>query len=134
MDIYLLRTEEDYNRALEEIDGLLDAAPDTLESDRLEILTILVEDYEKKNYPINPPDDPVEVIQFYLEKNGLTRRDLEKYIGSRARVSEILNRKRSLTLPMIQRLRAGLGIPTDLLIPASAPVTRKRSEQVRVDL
>jgi HTH-type transcriptional regulator/antitoxin HigA len=81
----------------------------------LELLTLLVEAYEEQHYPITPPD-PIEAIEFHVERLGLSRRDLEPYIGSRARVSEILNRRRPLTLAMIRKLQAGLGIPAATLL------------------
>ena len=115
MNIKPIRTEKEYEAALDEIEHLFDAAPGTPESDRLEILATLVEAYEDAHYSI-PLPDPIEAIFYYTESRGLTRADLEKYIGSRARVSEILNRKRPLTLSMIQRLHEGLGIPAEVLI------------------
>ena len=98
-----------------QIDAIFDAQPGTPEGDLLEVLTILVEAYEEEHYPITPPD-PIEAIKFHMERMGLTRRDLEPYIGSRARVSEILNRRRPLTLAMIRRLQEGLGIPAETLL------------------
>ena len=115
MEIRPIKTEADYQAALEEIERLFDAAPDTPEGDRLEVLVTLVEAYEEKHYTI-PLPDPIEAIQYYMESRGLTRRDLEAYIGSRGRVSEILNRKRPLSIEMIRRLHAGLGIPAEVLI------------------
>ena len=115
MEIRPIKTEADYQAAMEEIGRLFDAAPDTPEGDRLEVLTTLVEAYEEKHFAI-PLPDPVEAIKYYMESRGLTRRDLESYIGSRGRVSEILNRKRSLSIEMIRRLHAGLGIPAEVLI------------------
>jgi len=115
MEIRPIKTEADYQAALEEIERLFDAAPDTPEGDRLEVLVTLVEAYEEKHYTI-PLPDPIEAIQYYMESRGLTRRDLESYIGSRGRVSEILNRKRPLSIEMIRRLHAGLGIPAEVLI------------------
>jgi HTH-type transcriptional regulator/antitoxin HigA len=100
---------------LAEIEQLFEAEPGTPEGDRLEILTTLVEAYEDEHYPI-PSPDPIEAIRYYMESRGLVRRDLEPYIGSRARVSEVLNRKRPLTLTMIRRLHKELGIPADVLI------------------
>ena len=115
MDIRPIKTEADYQAALAEIERLFDAQPDTPEGDRLDVLTTLVEVYEADHEPIAAPD-PIEAIAYYLESRGLTRRDLEPYIGSRARVSEVLNRKRGLTLEMIRRLHTGLGIPAEVLI------------------
>ena len=115
MDIRPIKTEADYHAALTEIEHLFDAQPDTPQGDRLDVLTTLVEVYEADQEPIAAPD-PIEAIVYYLESRGLTRRDLEPYIGSRARVSEVLNRKRGLTLEMIRRLHTGLGIPAEVLI------------------
>jgi len=92
IEIKPVRTEADYEAALAEIEQLFDAVPGTPEGDRLEILTTLVEAYEEKHYPL-PLPDPIEAILYYLESRGLSRRDLEPYLGSRARVSEVLNRK-----------------------------------------
>ncbi|MGZ9234141.1 MAG: helix-turn-helix domain-containing protein [Anaerolineales bacterium] len=115
MDIKPIKTEKDYNAALKEIENLFEAEPGTEEADRLEILSTLVEAYEDEHYNI-PAPDPIEAIKYFMESRGLTRADLEAYIGSRARVSEILNRKRPLTLSMIQRLNSELGIPAELLV------------------
>jgi HTH-type transcriptional regulator/antitoxin HigA len=115
MDIRPIKTEADYQAALEEIVRLFEATPDTPEGDRLDVLTTLVEAYEEKHYPV-PLPDPVEAIKYHMESRGLSRGDLEPYIGSRGRVSEILNRKRPLTIEMIRRLHSGLGIPAEVLI------------------
>ncbi|MEX2307080.1 MAG: transcriptional regulator [Pirellulales bacterium] len=115
MIIKPIKSDRDYQRALKEIDKLMDAKPNTPEGDRLDLLATLVSAWEERHYPIDPPD-AVEAILFAMEQRGLSRRDLEPFIGSRARVAEVLNRKRSLTLPMIRRLHAGLGIPADVLI------------------
>jgi HTH-type transcriptional regulator/antitoxin HigA len=115
MDIKPIKSERDYQRALKEIDKLMGAKANTPQGDRLDVLATLVTAWEEKHYPIDPPD-PVEAIRFAMEQRGLTRRDLEPYIGSRARVAEVLNRKRSLTLAMIRRLHAGLGIPAEVLL------------------
>ena len=115
MDIRPIKTEADYQAALEEIERLFEARPDTPEGDRLDVLTTLVEAYEEKHYPV-PLPDPIEAIKYYMESRGLSRGDLEPYIGSRGRVSEILNRKRPLTIGMIRRLHSGLGIPAEVLI------------------
>jgi HTH-type transcriptional regulator / antitoxin HigA len=110
-----IKTEADYEAAIGEVDRLLDAASDSPEADRLDVLVTLVQAYEAKHFSIALPD-PITAIEYYLESRGLTRRDLEQYIGSRARVYEILNRKRQLTVDMIRRLHAGLGIPAEVLI------------------
>lgn len=115
MDIRPIRTEADYQAALAEIERLFGAAPNTPEGDRLDVLTTLVQAYEEQHYHI-PAPDPVEAIKYYMESRGLSRGDLEPYIGSHTRVADVLNRKQSLTLDMIRRLNTGLGIPADVLI------------------
>jgi HTH-type transcriptional regulator / antitoxin HigA len=115
MKIRPIRTDADYAAALRQIEGLFDATPGSPRGDVLEILTTLVEIYEEQRYAI-PAPDPIEAVSYFMESRGLTRKDLEPYIGNRARVSEILNRKRPLTLRMIQRLHAELGIPAEALL------------------
>jgi len=115
MEIKPIRTKKDYDAAMKEIDRLFNADPGTREGDRLEVLATLIEAYEDKHHRISPPN-PIDAIRYYMESRGLTRRDMEPYIGSRARVSEVLNRKRSLTMEMIRNLHKGLGIPAEVLI------------------
>jgi len=115
MDIYPIKTEADYQAALLRIEELLDAQPNTPEGDALDLLTTVITAYEAQHYPILPPD-PVEALVYWMETRDLTRRDLEPLIGSRARVAEILNRRRTLTLEMIRRLHTALGIPAEILI------------------
>ena len=115
MEIKPIKNEGDYEAALQEIERLFNAVPDTPEGDRLEVLTTLVEAYEDKHYSI-PMPDPIDAILYHLESRGLSRRDLEPYIGSRARVSEVLNRKRPLTMEMIRNLHREFGIPAEVLI------------------
>ena len=115
MDIKPIKTQADYEAALQEIEALFEAKPGTAAGDRLEILSTLVEAYEEQHYPI-PTPDPIETIRYYMESRGLSRRDLEPYVGSRARVSEVLNKKRPLSLTMIRNLHQGLGIPAEVLI------------------
>jgi HTH-type transcriptional regulator/antitoxin HigA len=115
MVIRPIRTNEDYEYALTQIELLFDAQPNTPEGDMLDVWTTLVEAYEKQAHPIDAPD-PIEAIKYYLESRGLTRRDIEPYIGDRARVSEIMNKRRPLTLEMIRKLHEGLGIPAEILI------------------
>ena len=132
MDIKPIKTEKDYIAALKEIEGLFDAEPGTPDGDRLEILSTLVESYEDEHYDI-PAPDPIEAITYFMESRGLTRVDLEPYIGSRARVSEILNRKRPLTLSMIQRLHTGLGIPAEVLVkPYKITTSHKSSHHTSI--
>lgn len=115
MDIRPLRTEDDYKTALGEIENLWGAPYSSPEGDRLEVLVTLVEAYEQKHYPIDPPD-PIEAILHQMESQGLNRRDLEPLLGSRGRVSEILNRKRPLSIEMIRSLHTNLGISADVLV------------------
>lgn len=110
-----IKNESSYEAALARIEELWGAEPNTVEGDKLEVLFILVEAYEAKHYPIAPPD-PIEAIKFEMENRNLKRKDLEIYIGKRGRVSEVLNRKRSLSIEMIRRLHKGLGIPLESLI------------------
>src|SRR3989337_2168783 len=116
MEIKPIRSEADYQAALKEIENLMESQPGTPEGDRMEVLVTLVEAYEAKHFPIPEPDDPVEVLEYYMESRGLNRSDLIAYLGSKERVSEVLNHKRRLSLQMIQRLHTGLGIPADLLV------------------
>jgi HTH-type transcriptional regulator/antitoxin HigA len=121
-----VRTEADYEAALRDIDALMEAQPGTPDGDRLDVLATLVQAYEARHHPL-PPPDPVDAIRFRMEQAGLTPRDLEPYIGSRARVSEVLNRRRALTLPMIRRLGEGLQIAAEVLVREAPPATgRKR--------
>ena len=110
-----IKTEADYEMALAEIEQLFEAKPGTPEGDRLEVLTTLVEAYEEQHYQL-PLPDPIQAILYHMDSRGLSRQDLEPYLGSRARVSEILNRRRPLSLDMIRRLSRGLGIPAEVLI------------------
>ncbi len=126
MEVKPIHTEQDYEAALSEIEHLFDSEPDTPDGEKLEIFAMLVEDYETKHYPI-PLPDPIEAIEYHMERLGLTRKDLGIYIGGPSRVSEILNRKRPLNLRMIRGLSAGLGIPIDVLAqdyPLSEPEIR----------
>jgi len=128
MTLRPIRNEEDYETALEEIEALWEAEAGTQEADRLDILVMLVEAYEAEHYPI-PDPDPIELIRHVMDARGLTRRDLEPYFGSRARVSEILNRRRSLSLEMIRKLQTGLGLPADILVqPYELHDAHKRTE------
>jgi len=130
MDIKPIRTEADHDAALAEIERLWDARPETPDGDRFEILATLVDSYERKHTPILPPD-PIEAIKFRLEQQGLARAALEPLLGTRARVSEILNGRRKLTLAMIRALHRELAIPLEILVaeteitpPRGTPVSR----------
>ncbi len=115
MKIKPIKNEQDYLETLEKIEELMMAEPNTSEGDTLDILVTLVEAYEDKHYSILPPD-PVEAIIHQMESQNLSRKDLEPFIGSRARVSEILNKKRALTLNMIRNLQIGLGVSAETLV------------------
>ena len=115
MRIRPIKTKADHEKALAEIDRLMNAAPGTPAGDRLDVLTTLVEYYEMVHEPIEPPD-PIDALIYHMESRGLKRRDLEPYLGTRARVAEVLNRKRPLSIEMIRKLHAGLGISAEVLI------------------
>ena len=115
MKLKPIRNDRDLNRALKRIDELWDAKPGTPRGDELDVLILLVEKYEDEHFEI-PASDPVEAIKFVMEQNDLSRKDLEPYIGTSGRVSEVLSKKRNLTLAMIKKLHAGLKIPYESLI------------------
>lgn len=115
MKLKPIRNDRELNRALKRIDDLWGAKPGTPKGDELDVLMLLVEKYEDENYAI-PASDPIEAIKFLMEQNSLSRKDLEPYIGASGRVSEVLSRKRNLTLVMIKKLHKGLNIPYDCLI------------------
>jgi HTH-type transcriptional regulator/antitoxin HigA len=114
MNIKPIKTEQDYNNALNKIESLMDAKPNTSQMDELEVLTTLVEVYEEQNYKIDAPD-PIEAIKFRMEQEGLKQKDLVSIVGSKSRVSEILNKKRKLTIEMIRNLHKQLHIPIESL-------------------
>jgi HTH-type transcriptional regulator/antitoxin HigA len=113
--IHPIRTKADHSAALQRIDALWNAPVKSPASDELEVLSLLVEEYEKKHVAV-PQVDPINLLLHVMEARELTRKDLEPYIGSRARVAEVLNRVRPLSLEMIRRLSVGLNLPADLLI------------------
>jgi len=115
MNINLIKTENDYNQALKRLEVIFDAKRGTQEGDELELLGILIDQYENDHFKIDLPD-PIEAIKFRMEQMGYTQNDLAKIVGFKSRASEILNRKRKLTLEMIRQLHTGLNIPTDVLI------------------
>jgi HTH-type transcriptional regulator/antitoxin HigA len=114
-DLKPIRTEKDYEEALAEAEELWGARTGTPKGDRLDVLATLIEAYEAEHYPMDPPD-PIEAIKFRMEQQELTRKDLEKILGTRTRVSEVLNRKRGLSINMIRALHKKLGISADVLI------------------
>ena len=126
MEIHPIRNERDQARALRQIEQLWGASEGTAEADTLEVLVTLVDDYEAKHHRIDPPD-PVQAILFRMEQMGLSRSDLEPIIGTRARVFEVLNRRRRLTIAMIAKLRDRLGISADVQIGRSRSVVGKKS-------
>jgi len=130
MQIHPIRTEADHDSAVARIAELIGARPDTAEGEELDILATLVDAYEAKHHAIDVPD-PITAIQFRMEQQGLTRRNLEPIIGSRARVSEVMTRRRSLTLAMIRRVRKELGISADVLIGQPENEHRKRVSSSR---
>ena len=115
MTIRPIHTEAEYQAALAQIESLWDAPDASEAADQLELLSMLVEVYEKQHYPIEAPD-PIDFLNYVMETRGLARKDLEQYIGPRGRVSDILNRVRPLTLDMIRRLASGLDLPASVLI------------------
>jgi HTH-type transcriptional regulator/antitoxin HigA len=115
MSLKPIRTRREHQAALKEIEALWDAPQGSVRADRLEVLVLLVEAYERKHFPIESPD-PIDLLLHVMESRSLTRKDLERYIGSRARVAEVLNRVRPLSLEMIRRLSSGLNLPADVLI------------------
>jgi HTH-type transcriptional regulator/antitoxin HigA len=127
MQIHPIRAEADHDAAVARIAELMGARPDTAEGEELDILATLVDAYEAKHHAIDRPD-PIAAIQFRMEQQGLTRKNLEPLIGSRARVSEVITRRRSLTLAMIRRVRNELGISADVLI---GHPEKKRNKRVQ---
>jgi HTH-type transcriptional regulator/antitoxin HigA len=115
MELRPIRTRREYRTALRKIEVLWDTPNGSPGADRLEVLALLVEDWERKHYPIEDPD-PIDLLKHVMEARALSRKDLEPYVGSRARVAEVLNRVRPLTLDMIRRLAAGLKLPPGVLI------------------
>lgn len=113
-----IRSDADYKKALSEVEKLWGAPNGTTKGDRLDVLATLIEAWELAHYPMDPPD-PIEAIKFRMEQQGLTRKDLEGIIGSRARIAEVLDRKRGLSIAMIRRLNAELHIPAEVLIRPS---------------
>ncbi len=114
-DLKPIRSEADYEAALAEVERLWGSKGGTPEGDRLDVLATLIDVYEAQHYPMDPPD-PIEAIRFRMESQGLSRKDLEPLIGHRGRVTEVLNRKRGLSIEMIRNLHDKLGISADVLI------------------
>lgn len=117
MNIKPIKTEQDYNQALERLEAIFDAKPGTAQGDELEILGILIERFEDEHFPIGLPD-PIEAIKFRMEQLGYSQNDLASVIGLKSRASEILNKKRKLSLEMIRNIHSVMKIPTEVLIQA----------------
>lgn len=115
MDWKVIKTERDYQKALKRLETIFDSKKRSKNGDELELLSLLIDNFEKEKFPIELPD-PIEAIKFRMEQLGYTQKDLTKVIGLKSRVSEILSKKRKLTLDMIRKLNEVLGIPTDVLI------------------
>jgi HTH-type transcriptional regulator/antitoxin HigA len=115
MNIKPIKTEQDYLEAMKRLEYIFDAAPNSVEGDELEVLGVLIDNYEKTYFPIDLPD-PIEAIKFRMEQLNYTNKDLADIIGLKSRVSEILNRKRKLSINMIRKLHNALQIPTDVLV------------------
>jgi HTH-type transcriptional regulator/antitoxin HigA len=114
-DVKPIRTSKDYEKAMKEVEVLWGAKSGTPKGDRLDVLATLIDAWESIHYPMDPPD-PIEAIKFRMEQQGLTRKDLEGIIGTRARIAEVLSGKRELSIAMIRRLNEQLGIPAEVLI------------------
>jgi HTH-type transcriptional regulator/antitoxin HigA len=119
MEPRILQDQDDYRTALEQVEALMDAAPGSPDEQTLELWTLLIEDYESRHHPVLPPD-PIEAIRFRMDQLGLKPGDLTAYIPGKSKVSEVLNRKRPLSLSMIRALQAGLGISAEILVQETA--------------
>jgi HTH-type transcriptional regulator/antitoxin HigA len=115
MNIRPIKNDEDLNKAFERLEIIFDSEPETKEGDELEVLSLLIEDYENKHYPIGLPD-PIEAIKYRMEQMGMKQKELGEIIGFKSRASEILNKKRKLTLRMIRKINQKMQIPTDILV------------------
>jgi len=116
----IIQSEEEHEKALQHLEKLMDSEPGSIQEEELELWALLVERYEEEHFPIDEPD-PIESIKFRMDQLGLTPKDLQEYIGAKSKVSEVLNRKRSLSLPMIRSLHRNLGIPAAILVRETAP-------------
>ena len=122
----IIRNEEMYDEALAFVSSLMDAKPGSKQEEELELWSLLIEQYEKEHHPIEDPD-PIEAIRFRMDQLGLHRKDLEPFIGQKSKVSEVLNRKRPLSLPMIRSLHSFLGIPAAVLVRESPRIAAKKT-------
>ncbi len=121
----IIKTDEEHEAALAHVETLMDADPGSHEEDELELWSLLVEQYEQAHYPIDPPD-PIEAIRFRMDQMGIKAKDLVKYMSAKSKVSEVLNRKRRLSLPMIRALHSGLGIPAEVLVREPKLIIKKK--------
>jgi HTH-type transcriptional regulator/antitoxin HigA len=121
----IIKTQTDYQAAVAHLETLMDAQPGTRQEEELELFAVLVESYEREHFPIGLPD-PIEAIKFRMEQQGLTRKDLEPFIGSQSKVSEVLNRKRPLSVAMIRALLSGLDIPAEVLLQPTNQTAKNR--------
>ena len=115
MKIAPIKNEKDYQKALKELEKGFDAKPNSSEGDKAEVLVLLIEDYEKKHFPIDAPD-PLEAIKYMMEEKGLSKKDVVGYFGSKSLVSQVLRGQRNLSLKMIRALHKGLGLPYEVLL------------------
>jgi len=115
MKIAPIKNEKDYQKALKALEKVFDAEPNTSEGDTAEVLVLLIEDYEKKHFPIDAPD-PIEAIKYIMEEQGLSNKDVIPYFGSKSLVSQVLRRQRKLSLKMIRSLHEGMGLPYEILM------------------
>lgn len=121
----IIKSEKTYEEALALVETLMDAKPGSKQEEELELWSLLIEQYEKEHHPIEDPD-PIEAIRFRMDQLGLHRKDLEPFIGQKSKVSEVLNRKRPLSLPMIRSLHSYLGIPAAVLVREVTLATVKK--------
>lgn len=115
MKLAPIKNEKEYQAALKQLEKVFDSKPNTAEGDHAQVLVLLIEDYEKKHYPIDAPD-PIEAIKYIMEEKGLHNKDVVKYFGSKSLVSQVLKRQRNLSLKMIRALHKGLGLPYEILL------------------
>ena len=115
MEWKVIKTEKEYQKALKHLESIFDSPKNSKQGDELELLSLLIDNYEKVKYPIDLPD-PIEAIKFRMEQLGYKQKDLADLTGFKSRISEILNKKRKLTLDMIRKLNEVLGIPTEVLV------------------
>jgi HTH-type transcriptional regulator / antitoxin HigA len=129
----IIKNEEMHEKAIAYVESLMDAKPGSKQEEELELWALLIEQYEKEHYPISDPD-PIEAIRFRMDQLGLRQKDLEDFIGQKSKVSEVMNRKRPLSLPMIRSLSTHLGIPAAVLVretPLSQTKIAKVSSEKR---